>query len=99
MQSLQVELIDRLGGNEFHRRALYGLGNRLGVAEIIFLPFAVGAHLFRGHQPRIVTVDLQPAAQVVRAHTGLHSDQAGRHCGEAALLLVKRDFLDTSPGD
>jgi hypothetical protein len=28
VQGLQVELLDRLGGNKFHRRALHRLGNR-----------------------------------------------------------------------
>ncbi len=74
-RSLQVELIGCLGGDEFHRRALHGLGNRLGIPEIVFLPFAIGAHVFRGHQPCIVTKPLQLAAQVMCADTGLHADQ------------------------
>ena len=37
MQRLQIELVGRLGGDEFHRRALHRLGNRLRVAEIGFL--------------------------------------------------------------
>ena len=40
VQRLQVELIRRLGGDEFHRRALHCLGNRFRVAEIVLLPFA-----------------------------------------------------------
>ncbi len=64
--------IGRLGGDEFHRRTLHCLG----VAEIVFLPFAIGAHVFRGRQPCIVTKRLQLAAQVMRAHAGLHPDQA-----------------------
>jgi hypothetical protein len=32
-------LIGRLGGEEFHRRALHRLGDRFGVAEVVLLPF------------------------------------------------------------
>jgi len=88
VQRLQVKLIGCLGGNEFHRRALHCLGNRLRVAEIVFLPFAICAHVFRWHQSRVVTVGLQLAAQVMCADTGLHADQARRHCGEPRFDLA-----------
>jgi hypothetical protein len=39
VQRLQVELLGRLGGDEFHCRALHCLGDRFRVAEIVFLPF------------------------------------------------------------
>jgi hypothetical protein len=61
------------------RRALHRLGNRLRVAEIVFLPFAIRA---RTYFAGIVTKGLQPAAQVMCADTGFHADQARRHCGE-----------------
>jgi hypothetical protein len=38
VQRLQVELLGCLGGDEFHRRALYRLGDRFAVAEIVLLP-------------------------------------------------------------
>lgn len=44
VQRLQIELVSRLSGNEFHRRALH----RFGVAEIVFLPFAICAYDFAG---------------------------------------------------
>jgi len=53
-----------------------------------FLPFVIRAHVFRGHQSRIVTERLQPAAQVMCADTGLHADQARRHCGEPHFDLA-----------
>jgi hypothetical protein len=68
VQSLQVEPIGRLGGDEFHRQALQRLGNRFRVAKIVFLPSAVSAHEFRGYQPRIVAKGLQLAAQSIEAH-------------------------------
>jgi len=42
----------------------------------------------RRHQPRIVTVPLQPAAQVMRADTGFHADQARRHVGNPHFDLA-----------
>ena len=45
-------------------------------------------NIFRGHQPRIVTVGLQLAAQVMGADTGLHADQARRHRGEPRFDLA-----------
>jgi len=39
MQRLQIELLGRLGGDEFHRRALYRLGDCFGVAKSFFCPF------------------------------------------------------------
>jgi hypothetical protein len=32
-------LVGRLGGDEFHRRALHRLGDRFRVAEVFFYPF------------------------------------------------------------
>jgi hypothetical protein len=45
MQRLQVELIGGLGGDEFHGRTLHRLGDRLRIAEIVFLSFARGRFL------------------------------------------------------
>jgi hypothetical protein len=73
-----------LGSDELHCRALY----RLRVAEIVLLPLGIRAHVFRGHQSRIVTVILQLAAQVMRADTGLHADQARRHVGKPRFDLA-----------
>jgi hypothetical protein len=44
---LQVELIGRLGGAEFHRWAMHRFGSCFRVAKIVFLPFAIRAHGFR----------------------------------------------------
>src|SRR5215468_7963977 len=79
VQRLQVKLIGRLGGDKLHRRALHRFSDRLGIAEIVFLPFAICPHIFRRHQSRIVTVCLQLAAQVMGANAGFHANQAPRH--------------------
>ena len=39
MQCLQIELVGRLGGNEFHCRPLHRLGNCFRVAIIVLLSF------------------------------------------------------------
>ena len=53
-----------------------------------FCPLEYARTYFRGHQSRIVTVALQPAAQVMRADTGLHADQARRHVGKPRFDLA-----------
>jgi hypothetical protein len=37
MQRLQIELVSRIYGEELHRRALHGLGDRFGVVEVVLL--------------------------------------------------------------
>jgi hypothetical protein len=81
VQRLQVKLIGRLGGDKLHRWALHRFSDRLGVAEIVFLPFGIRAHIFRRHQSRFVTEGLQLAAQEMCANAGLHANQARRHVG------------------
>src|SRR5262249_60384528 len=54
MQRLQMELLDALGRDQFHRRALYRLGDRLRVAIVVLLTFAIRAHVLRRHQPSVV---------------------------------------------
>jgi hypothetical protein len=54
VQGLQVKLVRRLGRNELHGRALHRLGNRLRIAEVVLLSFAIRPHVFGWHQPGIV---------------------------------------------
>ena len=54
MQRLEVQLVARLDGDELHRRALHGLGDRFGVIEIILLSLCIRTDILRGHQPRVV---------------------------------------------
>jgi hypothetical protein len=39
VQGLQVKLVGGLGRNELHGRALYRLGDRLRIAEVVLLSF------------------------------------------------------------
>ena len=75
----QVELLGGLRRHELHRGALDRLGDRLRVAEIVLLSLRIGAHIFRRHQPSVVTKRLELATEVMRANTRLHADQTRRH--------------------
>jgi hypothetical protein len=93
MQRLQVELVDGLGGDELHGRALHRLGDRLGIAEIVLLSLRIWAHVFRRHQPSVVAKRLQLATEMMRADAGLHADQARRQFGEPGFHLATRPLL------
>ena len=93
MQRLQVELVGGLGRDELHRRALHRFGNRLGIAEVVLLPLAIRAHVFRRHQPGIVAKRLQLAAEMMRADAGLHADEARRQVGKPRFHLAARPLL------
>ena len=101
VQRLQVELFGSLRSDELHRRALHGFGDRLGVAEVVLLSLVVRADVFRRHQPGIVTKQLEPAAEVMRANAGFHADETRRHVGEPCFHLAARPLLpqhDCAPG-
>jgi hypothetical protein len=98
VQGLQVKLLDRLGGHEAHGGAKYGLGNRFGVAEVIFVALAEGDHELRRDQLHVMAERQQLAAEMVGADAGLHADQADRHVGEARLNLPARELLAQDDG-
>src|SRR5262249_43785327 len=93
VECLQVELLGGLGRDELHRRALHRLGDRLGVAEVILLPPRIWAHVFRRHQPSGVAKRCEFAAQVMRANTGFHANQARRHGRQPCFHLATRPLL------
>src|SRR5258708_3321403 len=93
VQSLQIELLGGLGGNELHRRPLDRLGDRLRVAEVVLLALRVRANILCGHQSGVVAKCPELPAQVVRADASFHADQAGRHLGESCRYLAARPFL------
>jgi hypothetical protein len=87
VQSLQIELLDCLGGDERHRRPLDRLGDRLRIAEVVLLALRVGASILCRHESGVVAQCPELAAQVVRADASFHADQAARHVGKACLYL------------
>jgi hypothetical protein len=61
--------------------------------EFVLLSLAVRPHVFRRHQPGIVTKRLEPTAQMMCTDAGFHSDQARRHVGEPRFHLAARPLL------
>jgi hypothetical protein len=55
VQRLQVELVGRLGRDELHGWALHRLGDGFRIAIVVLLTFGIRAHVFRRHQPRVMT--------------------------------------------
>ena len=49
MQSLEVELIGRLGGDELHRWPLHRFGDRFGIVEVVLLAPRVRSHVLCRH--------------------------------------------------
>jgi len=88
VQRLQIQLLHDLGGDEFHRRTLHRFGDGLRVVEVVLLPFGIGPHIFRGHQPGIVTERPELATEVMRPDAGFHADQARRHIRQPAFHLA-----------
>ena len=76
VQGLQIELSDSLGCHKLHRRALYGLGNRLCVTEVVLLPLRIGRCVFSRHQPGIMAKCRQLPAQMMGPDASFHADQA-----------------------
>src|SRR5262249_15609443 len=68
-----------------HRRPLYGLGDRLRVAEVVLLPLGIGANVLRRHPPGIVAKTLELATEMMCPDASLHPDQAGRHIGWSSI--------------
>jgi hypothetical protein len=54
MQRLEIALVAGLDGDEFHHRALHGLGNRFRVIEIVLLSLCIRTDILREHQPSVV---------------------------------------------
>jgi len=86
-------MVDGLGRDELHRRALHGFGNRFGIIEVVLLSLRIGANVSRRHQPGIVAKPLEPAAEMVRADAGFHANQTSRHIREPCFHLAARPLL------
>ena len=78
MQDLRVELRLALQLDEAHGRPRRGLRDRLGIPLVVLLRLDVGLHVLGRHQPHLVTLLAQDAAEVMSAAAGLHRHHAGR---------------------
>ena len=78
MKRLHVELVLALQFDKAHRRPGRRLRDPLGVAIVVLLGLDVGPDIFGRHQPDIVAVGGEHAAEMMSPATGLHPDNARR---------------------
>lgn len=76
-----------LHGHEAHGRTLRGLTDRFGIGRIVLLPLDEGLHVGRRDQLHCVAELADLPAPVMRAGTGLHSDDARGLSGEEGQHL------------
>jgi hypothetical protein len=76
MERQTALLLRRPGGNEPHVRPGNRFADRLRIRGIVLLPFNVGLHVGRRHQPHRVAERLKLPRPMVRRGTGLDAHQA-----------------------
>ena len=76
MQRLHVELVLALQFDKAHRRPRRRFRDPLGVAIVVLLRLDVGPDIFGRHQPDVVAVSREHAAEMMGAAAGLHPDNA-----------------------
>jgi hypothetical protein len=81
VQRLQVELRLALQFHEAHRRPGRRLGDRLRVPVVVFLRLHVGPDILRRHQPHLVPLAVENAAEMMRAAARFHRHHATRKPG------------------
>ncbi len=90
MQSLQIELLDRLRRHEAHPGTLHRFGDRLGISEVVLLAPEKGSHILCRHQPGVVAERGKLTAQMMCANASLHADQARRQVGKPLVTASRR---------
>ena len=78
MKRLHVELVLALQFDKPHRRPGRRLRDPLGVAIVVLLRLDIGPDIFGRHQPDVVAVSGEHAAEMMSAAAGLHPDNARR---------------------
>ena len=78
MERQTALLLGRLGCDEPHVRPGDRFADRLRVRGIVLLPFDVGLHVGRRHQPHSVAERLELPRPMVRRGAGFDADQAWR---------------------
>src|SRR5260221_6350232 len=81
-------LVDRLYGNEPHRRSRRRLGNRLGVCRIGLAALHIRLHIGRRHQPDLMSACDQFTRPVMGRRARLHTDQTRREDAEELQHLA-----------
>jgi len=78
MQRLHVQLLFTFQLDETHGWPGGCLGDRFRISIVVLLRLDVGPDIFRRHQPNLMALRLEKTAEVMRATTGLHRDDARR---------------------
>jgi hypothetical protein len=98
MKSLQVELLDRLSGDEAHGGAEHRLSKGFGVTKVVLVTLAERRHELRWDQLHIVAQGQQLTAEVMGSDAGFHPNETDRHVSEARLNLPARELLAQDDG-
>src|SRR5215470_2578472 len=91
-------LLRCLGLHEPHVRPANGLADCLCVGGVVLMPFHVGLHISRRHEPDLMTERLQFARPVMGRGTCFNADQARRQLlkerqHRAALQLAADEYI------
>ena len=78
MEREKIALLGRLDRDEAHSRSLHGLGDGLGIAEVVLMSLEERLNVLRGDQADVVPEWLNLARDVMRARACLEADKAGR---------------------
>ena len=65
-----------------------GKGDCLGIPKVILLSVGIGTNILRRHQPGSMAKAIELAAEMMRADTSLHANQAWRQVGKACFHLA-----------
>ncbi len=75
VQSLQVQLVIRLGRDEAHVLAFYCFSNGLGIDEVVLVGFHKWLHKLGRNQLHLVALSPQRPTKEMRSGACLHPDQ------------------------
>ena len=89
-------LLGRFDLHKTHGRASHRLADRLGVGSIILVALDVSLHVFRRHQPHLVTKLREFTRPIMGRRAGLHADKARRQRFEECQHLAAPKLLPTT---
>ena len=100
VERLHVELLLALQLDKPHGRSRGRLSDRLGVAVVVLAGFHVRANILGRHQPNLMALGAQDAAEVVSAAAGLHRHNARGQADHELdhALPAQASAQDDTPG-
>jgi hypothetical protein len=84
----KVARLGRLDRDEVHSRSLHGLGDGLGIAEVVLVSLEERLDVLCGDQVYVVAEWLNLARDVMRARACLEAEKAGGQIDKPADKLV-----------